>query len=620
MIARIELGAGVPAELVRLLPLLGLKPVLLEPIPAASVITPDYAMASDSALAPDSAGSASAPTAAMAVALRVEFGMYRRSRGASPAALTIAISERNPALEPIAETAAATADFVCDSSIAAACFILARALRLASPILTTNARLFEVIRAAVAIAHGPAGVLVEGEIGVGKESLIKMIHAASGDPASLIYAECAGLEAASVAAEIAPLLAQAGGPNRDADPDYDARLPGAVRHDADGSQDADGSDDAHDAGDANSTDRLHRDDAIGSARGASRADDLNSPTSPSGGTIFFNHLGEPSLAAQRNLLDLIHATAPAAAIHNPAAPALAAAATTSVPSSPPGAPGHAALPLGVDSPRLVQRVASAGQIAPTDFQNPADRALATSTAAPVVQGPAQNPRAAQNPDAEQNPEKPALRTPFRRPPDSFAVRLLAASAHPLAAMVARGEFLAELHQLFDATLTLTPLRDRPGDLPMLVRHALRMLNPALTLDAAAIRTLARYPFPGNLRELTNFVTRLAIVPAKSIPRHLSASVDETATIGRAEVIRQLDHPSLKLLWRSRHQRAAGLRSTRRARQTPVFDPIEHETPPDLTDLTLVTHEFVPVISESMRLTTSTHPHRRTPRGVPKFPT
>jgi len=299
MIARIELGAGVPAELVRLLPLLGLKPVLLEPIPAASVITPDSAMASDSALAPDSAGSASAPTAAMAVALRVEFGMYRRSLGASHAALTIAISERNPALEPIAETAAATADFVCDSSIAAACFILARALRLASPILTTNARLFEVIRAAVAIAHGPAGVLVEGEIGVGKESLIKMIHAASGDPASLIYAECAGLEAASVAAEIAPLLAQAGGPNRDADPDYDARLPGDVRHDADGS------DDAHDAGDANSTDRLHRDDAIGSARGASRADDLNSPTSPLGGTIFFNHLGELSLAAQRNLLDLL---------------------------------------------------------------------------------------------------------------------------------------------------------------------------------------------------------------------------------------------------------------------------------------------------------------------------
>ena len=333
-----------------------------------------------------------------------------------------------------------------------------------------------------------------------------MIHAASGDPASLIYAECAGLEAASVAAEIAPLLAQAAGPARDADPDYDvARLPGGVRHDADGS------DDAHNAGDANSKDRLHRDDAIGSARGASRADDLNCPTGrandlgrpaiPLGGTIFFNHLGELPLAAQRKLLDLLH----------------------------PSVAGTAAI---------------------TDFQSPADRALATPAAAPVVQG------AAQNPNAARNPGNPAVRAPVRRPPDSLNVRLLAASAQPLAAMVARGEFLAELQQLFDATLTITPLRDRPGDLPMLVRHALRTLNPAVTLDAAAIRTLARYPFPGNLRELTNFVTRIAIVPAKPITRRLLGSAGESGKVGRAEVIRQLDHSSLKLLWRSRTQAAA----------------------------------------------------------------
>jgi len=36
MSARIELGAGAPAELVRLLPLLGLEPVPVEPIPSAS--------------------------------------------------------------------------------------------------------------------------------------------------------------------------------------------------------------------------------------------------------------------------------------------------------------------------------------------------------------------------------------------------------------------------------------------------------------------------------------------------------------------------------------------------------------------------------------------------------
>jgi hypothetical protein len=448
MIARIELGAGAPPELLRLLPLLGLEPVPLEPVLAASI------MASDSAIAPDSSAPVAAPTDATAVALRVEFGIYRENRGAAATTgITIAILERDPPLEPVAETV--TADFVCDSSIAAACFILARTLRLVSPILTTNPRLFDVIRAAVAIARSPACVLVEGEIGVGKESLIKLIHAASGGPASLIYAECAGLEAASIAAEIAPLVTQAAGADHGVGRSYS-------------------------------------------------------------GTIFFNHLGELSLAAQRNLLDLIHVSEAAA----------------------PSALGN-------------------------------------------------------------------------------ALRLLAASTQPLAAMVARGEFLAELHQLFDATLTITPLRDRPGDLPMLVRHALRMLNPALTLDPAALRTLARYPFPGNLRELTNFVTRIAIVPAKPLARHPEGIAGKSGRVGRAEVIRQLDHPSLKLLWRSRTQAASALRPTRRPRSTPALGRGENATPAGVTDLELVTHEFAQVTPEALRLTTAGVPRHRQPRGAPK---
>jgi transcriptional regulator with AAA-type ATPase domain len=457
MIARIELGTGALAELLRLLPLLGLEPVPLEPVLAASI------MASDSAIAPDSSAPVAASSDATAVALRVEFGLYRGTRAASPTALTIAILEPNPALEPVAETTTATADFVCASPIAAACFILARALHLVSPILTANPRLFDVIRAAVAIARSPAGILVEGEIGVGKESLIKLIHAASGDPASLIYAECAGLEAASVAAEIAPLVTQ----------------------------------------------------AVGADHGVGRS---------YSGTIFFNHLGELSLAAQRNLLDLIHASAAAIAF----------------PSAAPSALGN-------------------------------------------------------------------------------ALRLLAASTQPLAAMVARGEFLAELHQLFDATLTITPLRDRPGDLPMLVRHALRMLNPALTLDPAALRTLARYPFPGNLRELTNFVTRIAIVPAKPLARHPEGIAGKSGRVGRAEVIRQLDHPSLKILWRSRTQAASALRPTRRPRSTPALGRGENATPAGVTDLELVTHEFAQVTPEALRLTTAAVPRHRQPRGAPKPP-
>jgi hypothetical protein len=325
-------------------------------------------------------------------------------------------------------------------------------------------------------------VLVEGEIGVGKESLIKLIHAASGDPGSLLYAECAGLEAVSVEAEIAPLLARA------ANPVHGVRW-------------------------------------------------------PYGDTIFFSHLCELSTASQGRLLALLQGCD--------------AATTVS--------------PIGLH------------------------KALATRAG-------------------------------------RARVRLLAAANRPMAAMVARGEFLAELHRLFDATLSIAPLRDRPGDLPMLVRHALRTLNPALTLDAAAIRTLIRYPFPGNLRELTNFVTRIAIVRAKPVTRHPSGSGAPGSIVGRAEVIRQLDHASLKLLWRSRTQAASALRSTRRPRNTPAPGPRENATSPDVSGLALVTPEFARVIADStrpttsahvppdsMRLATSAHQRRRNPPRLPKSP-
>lgn len=493
MFARIELGVGAPADLVRLLPLLGLEPVLLEHARPGSVIDADFAADPASNFStPDTTVSPAAPGTARPAALRVEFAMQRASLSASGSVVTVALIERDSPLESVARNAPA-ADFVCHSAIAAACFILSRALRLPAPLLTTNPRLFGVICAAVAIAHSPAGVLVEGEIGVGKESMIKLIHGASGEPQSLLYAECAGLEAASVAAEISPLLVHAAGSNR-AGPS----LYGLHRRDP------------HLDNPGNYADKF---DDPGSAR--SRAGDPERPPIPLGRTIFFNHLGELSLAAQRNLLEVLRAA----------------------------------------------------------------------------------------------------------PPN---LRLLAASVQPLAAMVARGAFRAELHQLFDATLTIPPLRDRPDDLPMLARHILRTCNPAVTLDSAAIGTLARYPFPGNLRELTNFVTRLAIVPSER--RHFSSNAAQNPPIGRAEVLRQLDLPSLKLLWRSRHHRAPGLRTSSRSRHHERLEHTENNPGAGPFGPALVTSQSAQSPTGSPHLTTATVPltttavpRLRHPHGVPKSP-
>jgi two-component system NtrC family response regulator len=299
-------------------------------------------------------------------------------------------------------------DFVTASPIAAACFILSNVLGLPSPILTGDERFFEVIYSAIALARGLATVLVEGQIGVGKESLIKMIHAASGDPMNLLHAECAGLQTRFVETEIAPLLTR-----------------------------------AHAA--------------------ATRE------PNPHVGTVFFNNIGELSADAQLKLLSLIR-----------------------------------------------RSVVIGGRHALSDRHGPTT-----------------------NRDTR------------------MRVRLLAASTTPLAAMVARGEFLRELHELFDTTLTIPPLRDRIGDLPILVCHALRMRGSTLTLSAAALRHLSQYRFPGNLRELANFVTRISIVPATP-PIHYSGGGRGTGIIGRAEVIRQLDQPNLDSLWKLPTRRTAGI--------------------------------------------------------------
>src|SRR5206468_2218759 len=59
------------------------------------------------------------------------------------------------------------------------------------------------------------------------------------------------------------------------------------------------------------------------------------------------------------------------------------------------------------------------------------------------------------------------------------------------------------------------LRERPGDIPPLVRHfaarqASRLSRP-IEVDAGALQLLSAYPWPGNVRELANIVERLAIL-------------------------------------------------------------------------------------------------------------
>jgi formate hydrogenlyase transcriptional activator len=97
------------------------------------------------------------------------------------------------------------------------------------------------------------------------------------------------------------------------------------------------------------------------------------------------------------------------------------------------------------------------------------------------------------------------------------VRLVAATNRDLARMVAESRFRNDLYYRLNVfPLVLPPLRDRPDDIPRLVRHftqlfARRMGRRIETISTAVMDALVRYPWPGNVRELQNVIERAVIL-------------------------------------------------------------------------------------------------------------
>src|SRR6185312_6125956 len=91
------------------------------------------------------------------------------------------------------------------------------------------------------------------------------------------------------------------------------------------------------------------------------------------------------------------------------------------------------------------------------------------------------------------------------------VRVVSATNKDLAKEVAEGRFREDLYyRLQVVPITISPLRERKGDIPLLVDHFLRRLapktNPRVTgIDDAALSRLMAYRWPGNVRELENVI-------------------------------------------------------------------------------------------------------------------
>ena len=140
-------------------------------------------------------------------------------------------------------------------------------------------------------------------------------------------------------------------------------------------------------------------------------------------------------------------------------------------------------------------------------------------------------------------------------------RLICATNDDLEDLVRKGRFREDLYYRINVVpIHVPPLRDRDGDLPLLVDHFLRLYCAASkrslkTVNPDVLEILEEYPWPGNVRELENIIQRLVVMVASStitaehLPQHLlqhSASgqeailipeegVDFDAEMGRIEV-------------------------------------------------------------------------------------
>jgi DNA-binding NtrC family response regulator len=98
------------------------------------------------------------------------------------------------------------------------------------------------------------------------------------------------------------------------------------------------------------------------------------------------------------------------------------------------------------------------------------------------------------------------------------------------------------------SLPLPPLRERPEDLPLLIKHFLTSKSketgvPEKRIAAEAVDALLRYPWPGNVRELENVIERVLVlsdhdpIGLEDLPEDVRTGRIETSSI-QQQVLRR----------------------------------------------------------------------------------
>ncbi|NNL30669.1 MAG: sigma-54-dependent Fis family transcriptional regulator [Gemmatimonadetes bacterium] len=115
-------------------------------------------------------------------------------------------------------------------------------------------------------------------------------------------------------------------------------------------------------------------------------------------------------------------------------------------------------------------------------------------------------------------------------------RLVSATNQPLKELVAEDAFREDLLYRINAIeIELPPLRDRKGDIPILVSHFVKEFRPTEAdlwhVEPSAMEQLVNYPWPGNVRELRNVIERVALLARDQTVR----AADLGASLGTSGV-------------------------------------------------------------------------------------
>lgn len=126
------------------------------------------------------------------------------------------------------------------------------------------------------------------------------------------------------------------------------------------------------------------------------------------------------------------------------------------------------------------------------------------------------------------------------------VRVITATHRDLEEEVQKGNFREDLfYRLYVIPITLSPLKERKSDIPLLVSHYINQFSlkkkKDIIISDRAMEMLINYTWPGNVRELKNLIERLAVlneggkILPEDLPNKLKAVVNE-------EILPDIDVP------------------------------------------------------------------------------